>query len=282
MKNFLSFIIILSSIIFISSCDQIKKMDNTDYYVEGVSINNNTQNTDSVSRKTLLIDFTGIRCVNCPEAHEIINQIKTLHPNRVVAIAFHGTSLAYPIAPYKINLRTDEGNDVISTFGINAIPTGLINNFDKTKLQERQTWAATVDTSLEQNPSVEIKTFYCYNSSERELKTIILVRALKNMPDQNILSVYLLEDSIITRQATVEEPGYIENYVQLNVFRKGITNVWGEQVSGLSKTGDVITKEYSIILDTSWNENNCKIVAFLRNNSNFVLNAEESQYITKY
>lgn len=282
MKKVLNIIVIFLSILYINSCDQITKMPNSNYYTEETNINNNADTTsDSVLRKALLIDFTGIRCVNCPEAHEIIKQIKTLHPERIVAIAFHGTSLAYPIAPYTTDLRTNEGNDIISTFGINAIPVGLINSFDKTTLLERQNWAATVDTSLEQKASVDLKIYYMYNSSNRELKTIVIMKALKDFTSDNLLSVYLLEDSIITRQATIEDPGYIENYTQLNVFRRAITNVWGEQISGFSHKGDVVTKEFVVKLDSNWNENNCKIVAFMRNNTNFVLNVEQSNYVTQ-
>lgn len=282
MKQILNIIVIFLFLLYISSCDQISKKPDSNYYVEGTNINTNLDTTgDSVLRKALIIDFTGIRCVNCPDAHDIIKQIKTLHPGRIVAVAIHGTSLAYPIPPYKTDLRTTQGNDIINTFGINSIPVGLINSFDKTKLLQRELWAATIDTSLEQKAKVDLKIYNMFNSSNRELKTIVIIKALKDLNSDNLLSVYLLEDSIITRQATVEEPGYIDNYVQLNVFRSSITNVWGEQVSGLTHKGDVVTKEFITQLDTNWNENNCKIVAFIRNNSNFVLNAEQSNYVTQ-
>ena len=283
MKNLIkiSFLLLIIGGLF-NSCDKLEST-NGYYFNDTLSVTNNdtTQNSDTITnvKKVLLVDFTGIRCVNCPEAHEIIHQIQSLHPGQVVPIAFHVTNLARPSGDYVTNLRTDEGNEIASTFDITEIPIGLIDAFDKTQLKQRTQWAAIVDTCVTQKANVGLKIEY--SLSDSTLNVNITMKSFKNLDNDPTLCVYLLEDSIITRQSADNDSGYIENYVQMNVFRKALTNVWGEQVSGLKNSGSQTTIKYSTTLSSKYNPNHCKVVAFLKNNSNFVINSQLTPYVTK-
>lgn len=283
MKNIIkiSFLLLIIGGLFFS-CDKLEPT-NGYYFSDTVSVNNNdtTTNSDSITnvKKVLLIDFTGIRCVNCPEAHEIIHQIQSIHPGQVVPVAFHVTLLAHPSGDYVTDLRTDEGNEIATTFDISEIPVGLIDAFDKTQLKQRTEWAAIVDTCVDKEPEAGLKIEY--SLSDSTLKLNVTLKSFKDLDNDPLLCVYLLEDSIITRQRADNDSGYIENYVQMNVFRKSVTNVWGEQVSGLTNSDSQITMRYTTTLSSEYNPNHCKIVAFLKNNSNFVINSQVTPYVTE-
>lgn len=282
MKKIIKILFLLSIISgLFYSCDRLEPT-NGYYFSDTVSVNNNdtTQNTDSITKikKVLLVDFTAIKCVNCPEAHEIIKQIETIHPGQVVPIAFHVTNLARPSGDYVTDLRTDEGNEIATTFDIFETPVGMIDAFDKNQIKQRSEWAAIVDSCINNEAEVGLKIQY--SLSDNKLNVNVTMKSFQNLNNNPLLCVYLLEDSIITRQAS-NDSGYIENYVQMNVFRKSITNVWGEQVSGLTNSGKEITMKYTTTLSDKYKPNHCKIVAFLKNSSNFVINSQVTSYVTE-
>ncbi len=282
MKKIIKILFLLSIISgLFYSCDRLEPT-NGYYFSDTVSVNNNdtTQNTDSITKikKVLLVDFTAIKCVNCPEAHEIIKQIETIHQGQVVPIAFHVTNLARPSGDYVTDLRTDEGNEIATTFDIFETPVGMIDAFDKNQIKQRSEWAAIVDSCINNEAEVGLKIQY--SLSDNKLNVNVTMKSFQNLNNNPLLCVYLLEDSIITRQAS-NDSGYIENYVQMNVFRKSITNVWGEQVSGLTNSGKEITMKYTTTLSDKYKPNHCKIVAFLKNSSNFVINSQVTSYVTE-
>jgi len=268
-KFLITFIFTIS---LFSACDVLTP--NNNYYFSD-TLNSTPNDTQIVVKKrVLLIDFTGIRCVNCPEAHEKMHQFQNIYPDKFIPISIHGTGLAYPVGEYNIDLRTPDGNTIISTFGITSIPVGLIDYYDKTKLLFLSAWDDEITNYLEEAPSIEIKITNNYNSTNRTLEISNEIKAISDLTIGSKVVVYILEDSIITRQATTEAPGYFENYVQLNVFRDAITDVWGDDIFTDGAIIDEIeTKEFNITLPETWNADNCKIITFVIDSNNKVLNA---------
>ncbi len=259
------------------SCDKIEPTNGSYYYIaDTLSANNGEEPQDSVIKKVLLIDFTGIRCVNCPNAHETIHQLQNVYPGKIVPVAIHGTSLAYPISPFVTDLRTEDGNTIINTFGINAIPVGLVDYFDKEHLTQLTAWADEVDAVINKQPKVGLKIENTVNTEDSVINISVEITAMQKFTETAKLFVYILEDSIITKQES--EDGIIDNYVQLNVFRDAVSDVWGDNIfaSGVD-SADVENKNFSVNISSKWNVNNCKIVTFVADNSNKVLNANSEQ-----
>ena len=82
-------------------------------------------------RNVLLEDFTGVRCVNCPDGHLVAASIiNTYSPGRVVVVAEHDTlgllTGPYPFGHY--DFRTTEAKDIIALLGgISSKPIGAID-----------------------------------------------------------------------------------------------------------------------------------------------------------
>lgn len=272
MKIIKYFFVIFFIASFTSACDIITS--NKNYYFSD-TLNSTPNDTQIVVKKrVLLIDFTGIRCTNCPEAHEKMHQFQNIYPDKIIPISIHGTGLAYPVGEYNVDLRTTDGNSIISTFGITSIPVGLIDYYDKTKLLFLSAWDDEVSNYLDEVPSLDIKITNNYNSSNRTLDISNEIKAISELTTGSKLVVYILEDSIVTRQATLEEPGYIENYIQMNVFRDAITDVWGDElfIQG-ALVDDIEIKNFNISIPETWNTDNLKVITFVIDSNNKVLNA---------
>ncbi len=257
---------------FIYSCDIIIPVDN--YYIAD-TLNSNQIDTQTAVKKVLVIDFTGIRCTNCPSAHETIHELQDVYSCKIIPVAIHGTGLAYPIGEYTVDLRTDDGNEIISTFGINSIPIGLVDNYCKNSLLQQTAWADAVTNVIDEEPLIKLDLDNFYNSSDNNLEISINILSLSELKSELKLCVFILEDSIITRQATDVAPGYIENYVQMNVFRDAISNVWGDDV--VLNSLNTETKTYNYSVNNLWNINNCSVVAFIFDESFKILNVEEDK-----
>ena len=250
---------------FYFSCDYIEQPSGSYYFAKDtVSKANDTIDTLTVQKKVILIEFTGIRCVNCPDAHEIIHQIENSHPNNFIAVSIHGTSLARPIGEFsgQPDLRTEEGNTLIQDFGISSIPIGMVDFFDKNYLSEQ--------------PAVKINLNTCY--CNQKAKISVEVQTLQEFNKNLKLCVYLLEDSIITKQASTE--GTIDNYVQMNVFRKSLTNIYGNTIfSGETAAYSTYNQSFNVDLPSDWQGPHCKAVALVyEDDTKKILNAEISKF----
>ncbi len=266
------FTIVLLSVVFFS-CDLVQPPDNSLYYIADTVSNSSTDTQATVVKKVLMVDFTGIQCVNCPNAHEQIHQLQNVYPDKVVAVVIHGTLLAYPYGDYHTDLRTTEGNAIISDFGINSIPIGLVDYFDKDHLKQVAEWTNDVASQVAETPTIGIEIVNTYKSADNTVDVQVNLTSLSDFGKSLKLAVYVTEDSIVTRQATTEDPGYIENYVQLNVFRKAVSDVYGDEVfASPASVNDTDSKTYTLVIDSSWNVKNCKIVAFIIDDTKKVLN----------
>ena len=273
MKYFIPLFFLLS---LFFSCDIIEP--NGNYYIADTVSNTQTDTQDIAVKKVLLLDFTGIRCINCPEAHEIIHQIQNVFPNKIIPVAIHGTSLAYPIGEYEVNLKTDDGNEIFEEFDIDAIPIGLVDNYNKQNLIDRSAWSDAVSSAINNDLTIGIVIQNSFNSSNNNLDISVTITALSDFQNSLKLSVFIVEDSIITRQATTESPGYLIDYIQMNVFRDAVSNVWGDDifVTGAAVNNNEIT-DYSYTFSPNWKSKNCRIIAFVFDENKKILNVQETK-----
>ena len=61
-------------------------------------------------RKVLIEDFTGQRCINCPNAADKIEQLKEEYGTSIIAVGIHSGPLAVFSRGKILGLRTEEGD----------------------------------------------------------------------------------------------------------------------------------------------------------------------------
>jgi len=260
---------ILLILLLFASCD-IAEVSYDDIYFTSDTISNGTNDEDSIEvaiRKILLIDFTGHKCVNCPDAHEVITQLKSIHGKKIVPMAIHVTSLANTDTNngYITDFKTATGNDIYFEFQISAIPSGLINSFQKSSITSFSAWAEQINGYLDTEPELKIEIENTYNSENNTLEVNVKNTTLTDINAELKLVVYLLESKIIAKQATIHEP--IEDYEHNHVLRKGITETFGIPIfSNPTASNSEESKTFDITLNSDWVAENCEVIAFIYNN----------------
>jgi hypothetical protein len=274
MNNFIKLILILLTGIIIS-CDKIKEpyMAENSYVVD----------TTKCVRKVLIEDFTGHKCINCPEAQRTIEELINSYPDRIISIAIHSGYYSIPNSSgdkYTYDFRTKPGNflagngetgDLNGFYDINKNPYGSINSLAKDSLCEYGYWTGKVSYINDTLPEIKISIDNDYVLATRILNTTIEAEILIDIDKTLNLIVYLTEDSIINWQKDQEaEPSDdVENYVHMHVLRDDITGYlkklyWGDEIStGSISEGEIIIKEYNYTLDATWVAKNCSVVAFI-------------------
>ncbi len=277
MKNtFQTFKIFLFALVsFLFSCDIVENSKDV-YYIQATEEENIDTTTGTYEKNVLLLEFTGHRCINCPEAHESIDMLKGIYGENLIPVAIHTTSLALPYGEFTTNFTTADGELVKKAFGISAIPTGVVNFIDKTKLSSHTSWADEIETELSKPNILGLNITNNYNTSDRNLSIKVKYEILENFNANLKLGVYLLEDSIISKQLF---PGdsIAKEYEHRHVFRDAITDVWGETIQKTTFTkGFKEELSFSTQLNSAWNENKCIIVAFIYDDTTKeILNTEE-------
>jgi len=269
--NFFVLIVVLFSF---SSCNIIQP--NGYYFVSDTISTQNDNPIEEFEKKALIIYFTGIRCPNCPDAHAELYQIQSVNPKKVLAIGIHGTSFAAPMPSqgFLTDLRTDVGNEIVATFDVTQIPIGLVNNYEKTGLTMHSGWADAVDNELNLEPTIGISIQNNFNTFNNNLEVSLKITSLAQLENSLKLCVFILEDNIITKQKYGITS--IDDYVQKNVFRRTLSNVWGDNIfeEGADENHEEIIN-FSCSIPQEWKSKDCKIIAFIYDENFRILNVQQ-------
>ncbi len=226
-----------------------------------------TQNYQSV----LLEEHTGWGCNNCPRAAEKLEDLKETFGDKLIGVAIHGGTLAKPGKSNNyLDLTTEYGDDLVNKFGINARPNGIINR-NNTAIQYSD-WESTINSELSSMPR-------CLNIGlgVKEAGDRLLVGVefsfLTNISDELLLTLVVVEDDIIGVQRDGNDK--IENYVFKNVLRKNPLIDVPVNTADVA-ANETMKKNYSIKVDSTWNLDNCRVVAIVTNkNTGKVLQTNE-------
>lgn len=191
--------------------------------------------TSKPSLNILIEEFTGVRCVNCPRAHDLISNLQTTHPGRVFAAGIHTGLFASPY-PGRFDFRISEGPALEQLLGGTlGYPAGAVNRTrfpgENLMLISDQKWSGHVDDLMDDSAIVRISMPQSlYNASADRMEGRITVQwceELSQNPNSNpvYLTLYLLQNNLIDWQ--LNTGGVDSQYVHRHVVRRLITPVNG-------------------------------------------------------
>lgn len=255
MKNntFFNKIILAGGALLVSgafaSCDNIA---DDDRYIEVEAV--------VPERVVLIEDFTGQNCVNCPDAHEVIEALQLQYGDAVVPVSIHAGAFAISKDnPRFLGLGTEEGEYYNSAYNISSWPQGVING--RGGACDYGTWASTVRSELLRPTTLTIDLEASLEGNDIKID----VELLPHEDLEGQLLIWVIEDGIVARQIS-KSGGLMPDYVHNNVFRAAVNGVDGEKVSlekSIHQNGS-----YTIALRNeekeTWNPDNISIVAFLK------------------
>lgn len=265
MKSISKIFLIVAGLLAFASCD---KIDEDKYTIfAGVAGDWYTTDADIPHVQRAFIEkYTGVRCIFCPKADDIIHDACNKYGDSVVVVAVHSRSTGFgrPLGNDP-SLCTESGDEWFDYFGIDGQPAAMINRsrnnnawdiFDPTSNFDDR-----INTVVNSKPNIAI-SIQCGNDKDSFYFFDINLELLENISDELTLTVLLTEDKIYTRQSKFGE-GEVENYEQNHVLRTTITNLWGVDVpDGLTK-GDKRMVRFYYLLPDNFNAADVHAVAFV-------------------
>ena len=212
---------------FLSSCSNIGE-DERLIYVEPIHIE-----PEQTQRNVLIEDFTGQRCINCPKATEVIEEIKKVYGANVISVAIHSgpngvdKDGAYKGVPFQ-GLANSIGNEYWNEWFTSGTgqPIAKINRGEASN--EYNNWSALVAQVMQDSTDVQISATTDYNAESRQLT--ISTDLIGKANNSAKLQLLLTEDSIQSLQV-MPDGSYNSYYTHNHVFRDVVNGTWGEDIT---------------------------------------------------
>lgn len=268
MKKIFLFSTIVASMALVS-CDNIAPDDR---YIE-VEVNKS-------EKVVLLEDYTGMQCVNCPEAASIIDNIHHTFGENFIAVGLHPASGPYqkpmPIAQGSkelLDLSSADADAYYKKYSVKAFPTAMIDrsSFDGLKLLDnKDKWAAYVNQQMTVATPVNLSMESIYDAATRTVTLATDIEFSEAVGETLYLQLWVIENGIIGPQVTTKGLDY--QYVHNHVLRSAINGTWGQSLGASFNANqrlETITTTYT--LNEAWNADNCEIVGFVYRASDDVI-----------
>jgi hypothetical protein len=263
-------LVLVSFIFFFSSCDKIETPYAT---ARHGNIIDTIADLDTVPvvKRVLLEDYTGHKCVNCPEATVIAHSEEASHEGKLIVLAVHAGYQALPgTGEYAADYRSATGEVWNVDFGINSInPQGMVDRreFDGTRVLSKDSWSNDVDIALTQAPELVMTMTNVYDTNTRKVNSVIYSKFLSAISGSYTLTVCVVEDSLISGQKNnnpaVGTTPDIHNYVFMDVLRGSVNGDYGEVLTGKVDPSITYMGKFAITIDENWTAKNCWILAFV-------------------
>lgn len=190
---------------------------------------------DRVDKVVLLEDFTGFKCVNCPDAHLVSEDIHDEYGDQVAIVSVHASSAFAAPTPgavfpdnYWQDFRTEDGEEYLSAFGIGALPSGIINRekFDGFYPIAFENWQAIIAGEVGQDAIVRIESTEAAVIANDTVSLGMSFEFLEDAEGEYYFTVALIENEVVSAQSNGGVT--IEDYVQKDVFRGTLNGTFGE------------------------------------------------------
>lgn len=230
-------------------------------------------------------EFSGVRCVNCPDGATVIEELITQNPDRLVSVTIHAGDLTSPNYNKGSlqSFKTEDGESILSII-YGGDPGKPCASFDRVAIansspvsylnRNYNQWATALSQVKTAHPTtpVNVDVTSTFNSTEGVYDIKVKLSYNQSVTDPQSLTVYLIENKIIDQQLSPE----IANYEFNHVFRSSITPFNGSPILDSLTTkeaGRVLEKTFKYKIDPNseiqkfWKPENMKVVAFVHNPS---------------
>ena len=190
-------------------------------------------------RRSLVLDFTGTWCVNCPKMEAAIEESMAARPGRIVPVSVH----CMAVDPMYVKPLSD---NLVKQFSVKAYPSAVVDLDPESLIttQSPELLLSHVDRLLEaRGPAAGIRV-----ESAVEGENYTLTVEMKAVRDgAYTLAALVLEDGTVAAQT-----GGTKDYVHNNILRswtegESLTVKEGDKASG-TFTGTVTAKSRFVVL----------------------------------
>jgi hypothetical protein len=227
----------------------------------------------AVKRTSLLIEYSGWQCVNCPTAAEEAHRLKELYGENLVVVVMHPESNPNTRHNNKpaLDYTCPEADSIyIKMGGTNTtpFPTGNVNMVkDATKgyFNDYDKWATLVSQAYA-TPKPVVISQEVEGTDSKDITITIDITNLDTVAMDATLQVWLTEDGVKGSQKKPE--GTDKEYVHNYLLRASISPIWGEKLSIDAHMTQQVVYEYT--LPEKVEKDNCYIVALVSVNGEVI------------
>lgn len=233
-----------------------------------------------VNRPVLIEDFTGQRCINCPNATATIHELQqTYGEDNIIAVAIHSGPFAHlpKDNSFLSDLGTNLGDEYYNHWNIEYQPGVKINR--GAPIYDTNQYAAAVADELKKTSTVRFDAVEFSNNA-------VLVNLSSSDRVEGRLQVWIVEDSINAKDPQTKYQQFMpdgsrrQDYVHNHVFRASLTNdAYGEPVTleaGNKSYTQVFYLQGNVALDNFehlWQKQYLSAVVFFWNEQQGVMQA---------
>lgn len=228
----------------------------------------------TAERGVLLIDFSGMRCVNCPTAAEQAEHLLEAYGDNLVVVEMDppSNSLTKPNLAMNDDYRCAEADYYYTLFGGNSttsLPTGVIDfqAIDSKYLTDYTNWGARIADRIAQKPIVKTHfTTHVYDTMlDVQGELSILPDSLLPADQQErdvLLHLWIVEGEVVGKQLLPD--GSVDTaYERHHLFRGALNAPEGEPLHLTTSSYPYVHKGYSFP-QTVDRATSCTLVVVLR------------------
>ena len=230
-----------------------------------------------VAKRVLIEDFTGQRCVQCPDGTAKIEQlIADYGEDNIIAVGLYGGAMGFlPNGGPAMPLTCDESQWYYTTGGVDQSPQPIAR-IDRGDFNfNRKTWATAVRDRIQQKAQLMLEATCNYDEASRNVEITVSADGVENVNGK--LQVWLTEDNIVSPQMLPggsSDPNYVHNHV----FRATVNAQAGDDIS--IAQGENVTRTFTYTVSEDWKPEDMSVVTFVFNDSG-VLQAAKAPLIPK-
>ena len=151
-----------TALMTLTACDEVAEQDRLVYV-----------KPPEVSRCIIIEDFTGQRCVNCPNATAEIEKLQELYgADTLIAVGIHSGPFGKKPNGQLLSLATEVGNQYYDYWKIQAQPSVKINR--GAVLEDPNLYSSAVSEALSKTTPVTLKVEHAYDEASRQLTVKVI------------------------------------------------------------------------------------------------------------
>jgi hypothetical protein len=221
-------------------------------------------------KQVLIEEFTGVRCVNCPDGSEAVKALINQYGEQVVVLSFHAGFFSDPYPESVYDFRTPAGNALLNFHGSPlGYPAAIIDRSPfggSSRLHLGQNdWAGAIAAQVADAPAVKIYLENIYDPVSRNLEVQVSLFFEEDVEGEIRISVMITEDRLQDYQETPS--GLQADYEHNHVLRTALSSPTGNILSEPGTAGTRFCKSFTGIIDESWKSEDCTVIVFVHKGS---------------
>ncbi len=283
----------LAAVVLMAACDKIEKPYKVEHPKVLISVDTPSfEPVNSAIKKILAEEYTGHRCVNCPQGHKTLADLKANMKDTLVVLALHVSEQQAAPDPndttcpvgYIMDYRTTAGNAYENNFSIGSLPAAVFNRTLINGMYGQNSvssWKTMAESQSHGAADAGLQIIPVWNANEDTVFVFVNTTLFTNINNSMRLCVLLSENNIVSPQKNgkpaIGSVPSICDYTHQHMLRTNISPIEGTPIS-ISQQSEHVICAYALPWNSKWQKNNSNVVAMLLNaDTQEVMQVEEIQ-----